>query len=199
MYDKLNYFNKKSKFKINQINFKNLKNWKISRNSMYDNNKKFFSIFFIDVIANLREVKRWEQPIISDHNSSFNGFLVSKINNSTHYLLKVIIEPGFGQPKFTSTIFEKNFLFRNKRNIKFMSLFSKKNCLMDIINSDEGGRFLKNETRNMICEIEDFKVVKLDKNFIWASHNQIIELIDKNKITIEARNLFACCNIDKIK
>ena len=69
---------------------------------------------------------------------------------------------------------------------------------MDIINSDEGGRFFKNQTRNMICEIKNYKKIELNENYVWASHNQIIDLINQNKMTIEARNLFACCNIDKI-
>ena len=62
----------------------------------------------INVIANLREVKKWEQPIISDHFSSLNGFLVTNLNNTIHYLLRITFEPGFNQPKYTSTIFEKN-------------------------------------------------------------------------------------------
>ena len=40
----------------------------------------------------------------------------------------------------------------------------------------------------MIVEINNFKKVKLKENFIWASHNQVIELINRNKMTIEARN-----------
>ena len=195
---KLNRFNKKSKYKTNRINFSNLKKWKIGKNSIYHKDKKFFSIFFIDVIASFREVEKWEQPIISDHLSSFNGFLRTKVNNTFHYLLNIISEPGIVQPKYTSTIFEKNFLLKSNKNIKYKSFFNKKNCAMDIINSDEGGRFLKNQTRNMICEIKDYRKIKLYENFIWASHNQIVELINQNKLTIEARNLFACCNIDKI-
>ncbi len=195
---KLNEFNKNPKFKLNQINFKNLLNWKIGKNIIHDLNKKYFSIFFIDVTANLREVKKWEQPIISDHFSSYNGFLVTKINSTFHYLLKLVLEPGLNKPKYTSTIFEKNFSLKSKKNIKYRYLFNKKNCLMNIVNSDEGGRFLKNQTRNIICEIKDFKKIRLYENFIWASHNQVIDLINQNKMTIEARNLFACCNIDKI-
>ncbi len=195
---KLKRFNKKFNSRKYQINFKDLKGWKINKNSIYDINKKIFSIFFIDVVASLREVKKWEQPIISDHFSSFNGFLVSEINNTKHYLLKIISELGFDQTKYTSTIFEKNFSTKSQKKIKYKSFFNKKNCSMDIINSDEGGRFLKNQTRNMICEIKNHKKINLNDNFIWASHNQVIELINQNKMTIEARNLFACCNIDKI-
>ncbi len=196
---RLKKFSKKINIKRNQITFERLKGWKITNHSIYDINKDKFSIFFIDVFANLREVKKWEQPIISDHFSSFNGFLITNINDTSHYLLKIISEPGFDKPIFTSTIFEKNFLFKLKKNIKFKSLFNKSTCSMDIINSDEGGRFLKNQTRNMICEIKNYKKIELNENYVWASHNQIIDLINQNKMTIEARNLFACCNIDKIQ
>jgi len=196
--NRLNQFDKKIKSTRKIISFDNLNGWKIKKNCISDIKNKYFSIFFIDVIANLREVNKWEQPILSDHSSSLNGFLVSKINNTIHYLLKIINEPGFDQSKYTSTIFEKNFYLNSSKNIKFLSFFKKKNCLMDLVNSDEGGRFLNNQTRNLINEIKDYKKINLNKNFIWASHNQVIDLIKQNKITIEARNLFACYNIDKI-
>ena len=196
--NRLNQFDKKIKSTRKIISFDNLRGWKIKKNSISDIKKKYFSIFFIDVIANLREVNKWEQPILSDHSSSLNGFLVSKINNTKHYLLKIINEPGFDQSKYTSTIFEKNFNLNSRKNIKFLSFFKKNNCLMNLVNSDEGGRFLNNQTRNLINEIKDYKKINLNKNFIWASHNQVIDLIKQNKITIEARNLFACYNIDKI-
>lgn len=196
---KLIDFKKNLKIKKFKINFTNLKNWKINEYSIFDFSKKFFSIFFIDVTANSREVRKWEQPIISDHLSSFDGFLINKTNNTLHYLLKIIFEPGFERPKYSSTISEKNFLLNSSKNIKYKKFFKKKNFLVDIVNSDEGGRFFKNQTRNIICEIKNHKKLSVNKNFIWASHNQVVTLIKQNKMTIEARKLFASYNIDKIK
>ena len=196
---KYNKFNNKFYQKKYPITFKNLKKWKITNFSIYDLNKDFFSIFFIDVKANSREVKSWEQPIVSDHEISLNGFLTCKINDTTHYLLKIISEAGRNQPVYTSTISEKNHNFKSSKKLDYKSLFISKNYLLDIINSDEGGRFLKNQTRNIICEVKDYKKIQIKDNFIWASHNQMIELISQNKMTIEARNLFASYNIDKIR
>ena len=51
----------------------------------------------------------------------------------------------------------------------------------------------------MIVFLKNKKDIKVKNNYIWASHNQVIELINKNLISIEARNLFASFNIDKIK
>jgi len=196
--NKLNNFIKKNKIKRLNINFKDLNNWVITKDFITDIKKKFFSILFIDVYANSREIKKWEQPIISDHFSSLNGFLICKYNNTVHYLLQLVNEPGLDNAKYTSTIFEKNFSSNLKKKIKYFYFFSKKNLLLDVVNSDEGGRFLKNQIRNIICEIKDFNKINLTENFIWASHNQVVDLIANDKMTIESRNLFASYNIDKI-
>ncbi|WP_435090941.1 hypothetical protein ACIJYE_02365 [Candidatus Pelagibacter bacterium nBUS_30] len=50
----------------------------------------------------------------------------------------------------------------------------------------------------MIKFLKEKEKVRLAKNFKWASHNQVIDLIKRNLLTIEARNLFASFNIDKI-
>ena len=143
-------------------------------------------------------MKQWSQPIISDHSISLNGFLIKKINNTNHYLLNAIQEPGQICPKFTSTISIKNYVSSKKiKKIKFFNFFNRKKVIK-FINSDEGGRFYKNESHNLISFISKKDKIILPKNFKWASHNQVIELIKKNLLTIEARNLFASFNIDKI-
>lgn len=196
---KLNNFKKVLKIKKKITTFSNLVGWKIDNFKISDTKKNFFSIFFLKVNATRREVKNWDQPFLSDHSMSINCFMISKINNTIHYLLKVTQEPGFNYPKFTSTISEKNFSIKRLRKTKFFKFLKKKNRLLDSIYSDEGGRFFRNETRNIICKLDHFNRLKYENDYIWASHNQIIELINKDKITIEARNLFAIYNIDKIK
>ena len=180
------------------ISFKELKSWKILKDRIFDTKKNLFSILFLKIKSNSREVKQWSQPIISDHTISLNGFLIKKINNTNHYLLNAIQEPGQICPKFTSTISIKNYVSSKKiKKIKFFNFFNRKKVIK-FINSDEGGRFYKNESHNLISFISKKDKIILPKNFKWASHNQVIELIKKNLLTIEARNLFASFNIDKI-
>ncbi len=188
--------NKKVLKKI--ISFKELKSWKILNNIIFDTKQRFFSILFLKIKSNSREVKQWSQPIISDHYISLNGFLIKEINNTDHYLLNAVQEPGQIYPKFTSTISIKNYRPSIKNvKIKFFNFFNRKKVIK-FINSDEGGRFYKNESHNLISFISKKDKIILPQNFKWASHNQVIELIKKNLLTIEARNLFASFNIDKI-
>ena len=62
---KLGQFKKKSKLTKKKTYFNKLKNWKISKDKIYDINKDFFSIIALKVNTNSREVKKWYQPIIS--------------------------------------------------------------------------------------------------------------------------------------
>ena len=196
----LTKFKKRFTIKKKIISFGDLYNWKISKNKISDIKSKFFSIIFLKIKTNSREVSEWFQPIISDHYISFNGFLVRSINETMHYLLQYTLEPGFTFPKYTSTVSIKNYNSKNNNTkINFFNFFKKSNKIINFINSDEGGRFYKNETHNSICVLNPKENLSLKKNFIWASHNQVINLINKNLLSIEARNLFASFNIDKIK
>ena len=153
-----------------------------------------------NVKANLREVKIWSQPLLSDFNYAFNAFIIREKNNQNYYLLKIILEPGFNNARLSSTINIKNFNKNiNYSKVDYYNYFKNKKKLTSFIFSDEGGRFYKNETHNYVKILKNNEKLNIKKNFFWVSHNQIIELINKNLVSIEARNLFSCFNIDKIK
>ena len=47
----------------------------------------------------------------------------------------------------------------------------------------------------MACKLnKNHKEIELPENYIWLSQNQIIDLINKQKIDIEARLLFGIMN-----
>ena len=50
----------------------------------------------------------------------------------------------------------------------------------------------------MVIEINDKDIIKIDENFKWISQNQMISLIKKGLLDIEARLCFACHNFNKI-
>lgn len=83
--------------------------------------------------------------------------------------------------------FIKNYFFKKNNSIEY-----------DNILSDEGGRFYKCQTRYMIINLDFNQLPKISKNYIWLSHNQIIEQIKKKRLDIESRLLFACGNIENI-
>ena len=114
-------------------------------------------------------------------------------------MCKITLEPGYNVPKFTSTIMQKS-----PDNNDFLNSFLKKNKsklkkkLIDVTNSDEGGRFNNIQSKNISYEIENASGLEGQK-YIWISYNQMLELIKKKLLTIELRNLFGLLNIKNLK
>ena len=179
-----------------------MKNWNFNEFNFFDKKRSFFKIESFETKTNFREITKWSQPLISDYDHGLNILFIKKLNGTMHYLCQIILEPGYNIPKFTNTIMLKNFQNKHKNYIK---VFLKKNDIkikkriIDVNNSDEGGRFNNNQTKNIIYEITNF-TKKLEKqNYIWISHNQMIGFIQKKLLTIELRNLFGILNMDNLK
>ena len=204
------YKNLKKKYfvKIKTISLSHLNDWKFSKKCIYHKNKKHFSIIGVKVLSNSREVSEWEQPIIQERNLGLSGFIVKKINSTYHYLVSFSVKPGLKNPSLSCTVrtsnlkdclksynhsdiekfyLKKYFIYNKKEKIRYNK-----------IQSDEGGRFFKSQSKNMIVEVPENKKIMINKNYIWMSHNQILHFIKKGIFNIEARILFTCFNVKDI-
>jgi oxidase EvaA len=74
---------------------------------------------------------------------------------------------------------------------------SKHEILFDSRQSEEGGRFFKEENRSMIVSVgEDFKLETFP-NFCWMTLNQMYRFVEfNNYLNISARSLMACFPLD---
>jgi oxidase EvaA len=68
--------------------------------------------------------------------------------------------------------------------------------LLDVVQSEEGGRFYQEQNRNMIVEVgEDFPL-EVDENYCWLTLNQILRLIEfNNYLNIAARSLISTVSV----
>ena len=81
-----------------------------------------------------------------------------------------------------------------QKNLISKYFIRSKNILYNNILSDEGGRFYHSQIKYMVCKLKKDQNIDLPDNYIWLSQNQIIDLINKQKIDIEARLLFGIIN-----
>ena len=207
------WISKKDKFyrlktKIKPLN--NLQDWKVTNEKIIHKRKNHFSVIGINIKSNNREVKEWDQPIIKGKKLAFVGFIICQFNNTNHYLCRYNKKPGLKTSTLSCSIntsdinnykkihtispFQKNLLnnFLMKKNKKFKIVY-------DNILSDEGGRFYNCEIKYKALLVNKNFNIKLPEDYIWISQNQMIKMIKRKKIDIEARLLFGCINIDKIK
>ena len=215
-FNHINYWLKKLKKKYfitrKIIPLNNLKNWNYNKKNITHESKKYFSVIGIKIKSNSREISEWEQPIIKENSLGLSGFIVKKINSTYHYLVRFSLKPGLINPRLTCTVrtsdaksclTNKNYssLKDNdlmKHYIKKYFNTNKGKIIYNKVHSDEGGRFFHSQSKNIIVKISDDEKIRLNSNYIWMSHNQVLHFIKKGIFNIEARLLFACFNIKNI-
>ena len=198
---------KKKKYftRVKEIALYKLKDWTLKKNTIINNKKNYFSIIGLNIKNDSREINEWEQPIIAQENLAFAGFLTKIANQTVHYLASFDVKPGLKNSYLSCTVRTSNFLNYKKnydlshfkRNIINQNFINKKNgkLLYKTVQSDEGGRFYKSQIYYSVFQLINNYNLKIPKNYIWISHNQMINLIKKKYFDIEARILFACFNL----
>ena len=205
---KKKYFIKRKVIPLSEI-----KNWHFSKRSIYHKSKKYFSIIGIKITSNTREIPEWEQPIIQEMKLGLSGFLTKKMNFTYHYLVRFSLEPGLKNPGLTCTVRTsdvknclKNNNYADLKDSNLVRHYLKKyfigntngKIIYNKIQSDEGGRFFQSQSKNIIVQIDEKEKIKLNQNYIWMSHNQVLHFIQKGLFNIEARILFTCLNVKNI-
>ncbi len=197
------------KLKIKVKPLANLINWKVTPENITHKNNKHFSVIGINTLCNKREITKWDQPIIKGKRIAFAGYLIKEFNKTEHYLCKYNKKPGLKKSTLSCTVNTSdldNFKTNNnlnsfeKKMIKdiFLNKKNKYKKIYDNILSDEGGRFFNCDIKYKALKLSNKKKVKIPSNYFWISQNQMIEMIKRKKVDIEARLLFGCANIDKI-
>ena len=198
-----NSLNKKYSLKNKIISLNLIKNWILSKKKIFHQTNHYFAVIGIRVQTNKREISDWDQPIIQGSKMAFAGYLIKKYKNTNHYLCRYILKPGSKISTYTCSVntskfnnYKKNDNLTNFQKKIISNYFINSNIkkIYDNILSDEGGRFYHSQIRYMACELGKKKDIKLPESYIWLSHNQIIDLIKKQKIEIEARLLFGIIN-----
>lgn len=174
----------------------------INKKKINHQTNNYFSVIGIKVKTNKREITEWYQPIIMGSKMAFAGYLIKKFKKTNHYLCRYILKPG--SKEFTLSCSVNTSKLKNYKKNKNLTYFQKnliskyfiksKNILYDNVLSDEGGRFYHSQVKYMACKLDKNQNIQLPDSYIWLSQNQIIDLINKQKIDIEARLLFGIIN-----
>ncbi|TDN82191.1 oxidase EvaA [Salegentibacter sp. 24] len=172
---------------IDQIPFSKLKNWDFDNNSLKHESGHFFSIDGLEITTNYGAVNTWNQPIINQPEIGYLGLITKEFNGVLHFLMQAKVEPGninFVQLSPTLQATKSNYLRVHKGNpppyLEYFQKANKNNILLDQLQSEQGGRFLKKRNRNIIITIEED--IEVLENFIWLTLAQIKELMQLDNI-----------------
>ena len=190
---------------VNKKKLCDLKDWVYSSDIIEHKTKNFFSVIGVSVEIDNREVQNWYQPMVKPSQEGLIAFLVKKINGVYHFLVQAKIEPGnFDLVELAPTVqcltgnYRKGY---NEYEVPFISDVlnaSNEAIWYKVYQSEEGGRFFKEQNLNMIVEVTDDFNEDLPNNYCWLTLNQLSSfVVYNNYLNIAARSLLAAIDLRK--
>lgn len=171
--------------------------WLVTENEIVHKEGRYFKIIGVNVQIENREVKDWCQPIIEPSEHGICAFLVKKIYGTYHFLVQAKYECGnFDMYEFAPTIQCLQSELKKKRSdhyfLDYIRNINTENVLLDVMQSEEGGRFYKEQNRNLIIRVDDIFHEKLPENYAWMTLGQLNNFLKYNNlVNIQARSLLA--------
>lgn len=184
---------------VDHIPLKNVKDWIITDDEIHHKDNKYFKIIGVNVNIANREIANWCQPMVEPMEKGVCVFLIKKIYGVYHFLVQAKFECGnFDMYEFAPTIqcLESQLSNTSNEGFRFITeiLNAKKdNVLFDTYQSEEGGRFNKEQNRNMLIRLDDnFEEDQLPRNYIWMTLGQLNSFLKYNNyVNIQARSILS--------
>lgn len=191
---KIKYF-----LEIKNTPLKNVQDWAYDGMSIMHKDKKYFSVIGVNVEIGNREVLSWDQPMIKPAQEGIIAFLVKEISGIYHFLVQAKFEAGnFDIVELAPTVQCLTGNYRTGKNeysvpfINDVLEASPDQIWMSTYQSEEGGRFFKEQNLNMIVEVKEDFPLDVPENYCWMTLNQILTFIKfNNYLNIAARSLIS--------
>ncbi len=183
---------------IKQIPLSDMANWIVGKDEIYHQEKKYFKVIAVDVEIGNREVVKWSQPMVEPAQEGLCAFVCKEINGILHFAVQAKLECGNHDViEFAPTVqcLTGNYRQTKEGGLPFLDyvLKAKPNQIVfDTLQSEEGGRFFREQNRNMIILAGEDVPVHLPEKYIWMTLNQLYTFLKfNNYLNIQARSLIA--------
>lgn len=191
----------KTKFELDvrRVPLKSVEGWVKTETEIHHVEHKYFSVVAADIEISNREVARWTQPLVKSAQEGIIAFIIKKINGVHHFLVQAKIEAGnFDVLELAPTVQCLTGNYRKGQNEYEVPFLEKvlgvaaEQIVFKAMQSEEGGRFYKEQNLNMIIEVNENEKMDLPENYIWMTLNQLFTFIRfNNYLNIQARSLIS--------
>ena len=194
----------KSKFDliVKQKPIDKLDGWYRSDNEIANDKGKFFRVIGVRVTISNREVTSWCQPLVQPMQQGLCAFIIRKLGGVISFLVQAKMECGnYDVLELAPTVqsLTDNLLsYQGSSRASFTDYVlnaPREKILYDVLQSEEGGRFYREQNRNMIVLADDDFPVSLPERYRWMTLGQIYHFLKfNNYINIQARSLLSAIN-----
>jgi len=173
--------------------------WLVEEMCIRHNTNKYFRVIGADIEIQSREVKKWCQPLVQQKESGIAGFIIKKINGLSHILVQAKLESGnldIVEMAPSVQCITGSYL-KPEYHVPYLDVFLDPlkygKVRYDCLQSEEGGRFYKEQNRYVVVEVTDDFPVEIEPFYTWMTLGQAKQFIKYNNyFNVEARSLIAC-------
>lgn len=176
-----------------------LRGWRMSRFGMTHDEGRHFRVVGVDARIRGREVAHWTQPMVEPCGPGVAAWLVRRIGGIPHMLVQARTEAGTRDvAELAPTVQYLTDAYRHQPAsvlppfADYVRTANPARVRYDVLQSEEGGRFLGAVNRYQLIEVEDDFPVEVPPEFAWATLNQLVRLAGHSyHLNVEARTLLA--------
>lgn len=190
----------KTDIKTKNVRLDELNNWSLTDDKLSHIDNLYFDVLWVKAQIMHREVSSWGQPILAPSNHGLIAFIVKKINGEYYFLVQAEIECGhldIYELGPTVSCVESNHPNGSVPFLDYVSSVKNTQILYSSLQSEEGGRFYKEQNTNMIIEADSALIERIPFNYKWISYSQLLFFNKFNNfLNIGARSLLAIIRFD---
>lgn len=183
---------------VEKVPLRGLRNWETTESEIHHKDRKYFKIIAVDVEIGNREVQRWSQPMVEPAQEGLCAFVCKEIDGVMHFAVQAKLECGNHDIiEFAPTVQCLTGNYRQSEGgalpfLDYVLKAKKEQIVFDTLQSEEGGRFYREQNRNMLVVAGDSVPDELPPRYIWMTLNQMHTFLKfNNYLNIQARSLIA--------
>ncbi|WP_225726917.1 MULTISPECIES: NDP-hexose 2,3-dehydratase family protein [unclassified Nocardia] len=177
-----------------------LPDWERSGGMIHRPDRRFFSVLGVDVHASNREVRQWSQPMLRPAGRGVIAFLGRHFDGVFHVLVYARTEAGTGdvvEMAPTVSCIPDNYVGvpdgHRPRYLDLVLAAAGARILVDVVHSEEGGRFYHAENRYLVVDVGDDLPADVPRDYCWMTPEQLTGFIRYgNHVNVGARCLLSC-------
>lgn len=174
-----------------------LNGWHRTSTEIANDDGRFFRVIGVRVSISNREVQSWNQPLMQPLQQGICAFIIKKIGGVYHFLVQAKLECGnYDVLELAPTVqCLTGNVFTASQKPPFTDYIlnaPKERLLYDVLQSEEGGRFYREQNRNMIVEADDSFPLEVPEHYTWMTLRQINNFLKFNNfLNIQARSILS--------
>lgn len=184
---------------VKQVPLRSLQNWVVGDTTIQHQSNKYFEIIAADIQISNREVVSWSQPMVKPVQEGICAFVCREINGIIHFAVQAKLECGnFDIIEFAPTVQCLTGNYNNPKSketlpfLEYVLNAPKEKIIFDTYQSEEGGRFFREQNRNMVVLAGKEIAEELPENYMWMTLGQLQTFMKHNNyINIQARSLLS--------